>query len=370
MRTTVDRPGERVDAGGAPRPIPRALAAVAALVGIVAVVPAGLVALGSALPVDPAVLGPGLLTRADDGALLVLGLLALAWAAWSVVTLSIVLEVVAAVRGLPTPRVRGLHGPQRIAGALVAAAAVLVSPGGPSPAVAVPVPVLAQVLDRAPVPQLPGESSAAPSPGPAHADAEAAPEAELPTLTTERHDTLWMLAEAHLGRGERFTEIVELNRGVAQPDGRSLGDDGRLYPGWLLRLPADAVVDVARPERHRVAPGDTLWDIAGEALGDPTRYPEVFAANAGDLQPDGRRLTDPDLIVPGWVLEVPGTGTEPGGAEPGGAEPGGTEPGGAEVMPDGAGRTMVPPEPVDAVPSAGVASGPEKTVAVPDPGRQ
>ena len=125
-------------------------------------------------------------------------------------------------------------------------------------------------------------------------------------MTTERHDTLWLLAEQYLGAGERFVEIVELNRGEVQPDGRSLGDDGRLYPGWTLALPADAAVDAARPDRHRVVRGDTLWQIAEDELGDPLRYPEIAGANRGDLQPDGRRLEDPDIILPGWVLEIPG----------------------------------------------------------------
>ena len=120
-----------------------------------------------------------------------------------------------------------------------------------------------------------------------------------PTVTTERHDTLWLLAEQYLGAGERYVEIVELNHGVGQPDGRSLGDDGRIYPGWTLTLPADAAVDAARPERHGVERGDTLWEIAGDELGDPTRYPEIVEANQGDLQPDGRRLVDPDLILHG-----------------------------------------------------------------------
>ena len=54
--------------------------------------------------------------------------------------------------------------------------------------------------------------------------------------------------------------------------------------------------------------GDTLWDIADEQLDDPTRYPEIVAASEEITQPDGRQLTDPDLILPGWTLNIPAQG--------------------------------------------------------------
>ena len=56
---------------------------------------------------------------------------------------------------------------------------------------------------------------------------------------------------------------------------------------------------------YTVVRGDTLWDIADEQLDDPTRYPEIVAASDGITQPDGRQLTDPDLILPGWTLNIP-----------------------------------------------------------------
>ena len=51
--------------------------------------------------------------------------------------------------------------------------------------------------------------------------------------------------------------------------------------------------------------GDTLWDIADVQLNDPTRYPEIFEASEDLPQPHGRHLADPDLILPGWTLQVP-----------------------------------------------------------------
>jgi len=64
-------------------------------------------------------------------------------------------------------------------------------------------------------------------------------------------------------------------------------------------------------EAHRdyvVERGDTLWDIADEQLDDPTRYPEIVQASEEITQPDGRQLIDPDLILPGWTLNIPNQG--------------------------------------------------------------
>ncbi|MDE0368667.1 MAG: 5'-nucleotidase C-terminal domain-containing protein [bacterium] len=54
-----------------------------------------------------------------------------------------------------------------------------------------------------------------------------------------------------------------------------------------------------------VRAGDTLRKIAMTHLGDENRWPEIFALNEGQVQADGRSLTNPDLIHIGWVLKVP-----------------------------------------------------------------
>ena len=57
--------------------------------------------------------------------------------------------------------------------------------------------------------------------------------------------------------------------------------------------------------KHRVVGGDTLWDIAAQELGDPFAWPKIYAASTRLVQPNGQRLHDPDLILPGWTLRVP-----------------------------------------------------------------
>ncbi|WP_158604509.1 bacterial transcriptional activator domain-containing protein [Nocardioides mangrovicus] len=57
---------------------------------------------------------------------------------------------------------------------------------------------------------------------------------------------------------------------------------------------------------------DTLWDISQRLLGDPLRYKEIYDLNKDRMQPDGRRLTDADLIQPGWQLVLPADAKGPG----------------------------------------------------------
>ncbi len=56
---------------------------------------------------------------------------------------------------------------------------------------------------------------------------------------------------------------------------------------------------------HVVVRRDTLWDLAERYLGNGERAVELFHLNAGRLQPDGRRLTEPGLLRPGWIIRIP-----------------------------------------------------------------
>ena len=66
-------------------------------------------------------------------------------------------------------------------------------------------------------------------------------EAPPPIYQVQRRDTLWDIAERHLGDPFRWVEIYEMSKDLPQPDGRTLTDPDLIYAGWLVRLPADAV---------------------------------------------------------------------------------------------------------------------------------
>jgi hypothetical protein len=263
-----------------------------------------------------------------------------AWVAWAIFAAAVIVEFVAGIRGFQAPRI-AFAGPfQRSARTLVAGVLLMLSllqSAGPSYA---SVPRTTAVNASGAAASSFGQESPQPghviaititpdgtTVGPSTADESAPPSIPQDTATVidvERGDSPWSLAEAHLGDGLRWRELYEINRGLPQPDGRSWTNPELIVPGWQLRLPSAA--DIPAPQSpneatdaadvaHVVQRGDTLSSIAGHYLGDPTRYPELFEANCDRIQPDGRRLTDPNLIVVGWNLVIPAT-QEPTVVEP------------------------------------------------------
>lgn len=238
-----------------------------------------------------------------------------AWAVWLLFVISFLVETRAALRGLQAPPL-ALAGPvQRTARFLVASVIVGVTIHQSSPsatALQLPPPARAEVapvIERGPLPSTPPS----PSPDPFRESHEA-PAAAPVVVTIVPGDSAWSLADVHLGDGMRWRDLWEANRHIVQPDGRTWSDPQLIRAGWRLELPSSpdrpASVNGARLVVSR---GDTLSGIAAEELGDPHRYTEIFDLNDGAAQPDGRRLEDPDVIVPGWELDLPATTpVEPG----------------------------------------------------------
>jgi len=296
-------------------------------------------------------------TRPDYGGAFLLGnvLPIVAWIAWATFAVSVLTAIPATIRGITPPRIPGLGFQQKTATALLGAVLIMFS--GFSGATA---------ATAANAETLPTSSYAATQDSAAStvsvddsANTTTNPSAEsLPQYQVKAGDTLWTIAQDQLGDGKRYTEIAQLNYGQTQEDGGALTPENHwVAPGWILELPADAgthdaaasdeAPDQAQPAvaavsaktltpaaetttpaptaaetlapaaaetadvQHTVVEGDTLWGIAEQAYGDGERYPEIFEASKDAVQPDGQHLSDPDMILPGWTVTVPGAAAAP-----------------------------------------------------------
>lgn len=108
-------------------------------------------------------------------------------------------------------------------------------------------------------------------------------------------DSLWLIAGKKYGNGRLWPAIYDSNR-------RKIDRPDLIYPGQLLQIPAERIARAAvLGKRKRVAvvnPGDSLWTIADQFLGDGTQWPAIYRLNRGTVD-------DPSLIYPGQVLRLP-----------------------------------------------------------------
>jgi len=149
----------------------------------------------------------------------------------------------------------------------------------------------------------------------------------------------WAILTASIGieitSRARHLPVTQL-RGLAWPQLLARGMVSAVLAGFIATntintaapdpAPADPTTAVAAPlaataplhppakttshaRTYTVKPGDTLSEIALDKLGDGHAYPRIFNASKATKQPDGRHLTDPDLIIPGWKLTIPGKHT-------------------------------------------------------------
>ena len=272
------------------------LVAFVALVALLVGLPAVLLALGWG-PTPSGLEGwLAALTSPDDGHLTVLILKGAAWVVWGLLAVTILTEAVAALRGLEAPKLPGLRWSQVPARRLVTAALLLFIA---VPAVGIET---ASATPDSPSPVATATSTVAPGPsasGGTSSRATALVETATPRLThtVKRGETLWSIAEQHLGSGTRYPEILKLNNGLLR------GKAQFLRPGWVLTLPAAAQapagqVSVASERAHSpytVVKGDTLWGIAEKYLGSGVRYKEIKTLNG----------LDSDTIYSGQKLKIP-----------------------------------------------------------------
>ncbi|MER7486190.1 BTAD domain-containing putative transcriptional regulator [Streptomyces sp. NPDC126497] len=185
------------------------------------------------------------------------------WLAWAQFTACVLVEMKAALSGVGVPgRVPGAGPSQLLARQLVAA---LLLVGATAAGFAPGISQLGQSLEGN---QRPAVAAAQQTPGffaqqqeqaagTAAALAEQASHAEAAAGSSARqqgdtkfyriqppegrhHDSLWEIAERHLGDGRRYKEIFELNKDRTQPDGSKLSEASLIRPGWIMEMPGDA----------------------------------------------------------------------------------------------------------------------------------
>lgn len=121
--------------------------------------------------------------------------------------------------------------------------------------------------------------------------------------TVKEGDTLFTIAENYYQDGSKFEEIAKAN---------NITDVDSIVTGQILELPKLADVSLTPsadsaitqnewgPEitgnTYTVQEGDWLYTIAGRAYGDINAYQKLIEAN---------NISNPDLLYPGTVLNIP-----------------------------------------------------------------
>jgi len=124
-------------------------------------------------------------------------------------------------------------------------------------------------------------------------DAQTAP-AEPRSYTIRSGDNLWNIAKDNLGSATKWSDIYKMNTDVigANPD--------LIRPGTTIQLPGADVAASTNVAHYTVQPGDNLWDIAHDQLGDATKWGDIYKANSEIIG------SNPSMIHPGQELTLGG----------------------------------------------------------------
>jgi hypothetical protein len=273
------RPPATMRRGRTPADIAIGLVAVLALAALTVGVPFALVVtLG--LPIPHSRPSASALTGQLDVMTILKVLSVIVWLAWLQLVWCVIVEIRAAVRNVGIPgRVPLSSGTQSMAHRLVTAALLLFS------AAAALSPAVSQIAAAHPAhsvsvqAQLPGQGvTVTPQ---VHTEQASVPQTgkagKLYTVTPPQgryHESLWEIAQSHLGDGRRYKEIFELNQDHVQADGSKLTIASLIRPGWTLRMPADAsgpgitmVAQHAQPLGETTVRSGSLLNATGSADG-------------------------------------------------------------------------------------------------------
>jgi hypothetical protein len=240
------------------------------------------------------------------------------WLAWIQLVWCVLVEVKAAASHTATPKVPLAGATQSAAHRLVTAALLLftaaaaltpavMSHGPVRPAHSISAPVMNAVTPAIPVSGTGLTAAHVPQ-------AHAAPNSDKAYLVKPPvgrfHESLWEIANNHLGDGRRYREIFELNKDRVQPDGSKLTIASLIRPGWTLLMPKDAHgpgIQAVTPQlaselglttshadhAHHPGPGQVMELPGTEAPAGPVRDHGIFAAPAA-----------PSSQAPAWPYEL------------------------------------------------------------------
>ena len=336
------------------------------------------------LPIPHAMPSASLLTHRLQAAAVLRACSVVVWLAWLQLVWCVITEVSAAVRNVGMPRRVPLAGGMQalvhrlVTTALLVSTAAAAAPAlAPAAALAATPPAaaaLAPARDAAPGSTIPGQSlppallvTATAANGGAHrllgpADVRqefrpvngspggngtqataASPDGEQDRWAhrTEKiyvvkppvgrfHESLWEIAENHLGDGRRYREIFELNKDLPQPDGSTLTIASLIRPGWVLRMPHDAYgpgieeVKASPPARHSGRPHEprpaARPPAPGKHASSPAAAPPAAVPPAAtppaQVPPAARTPAAPAQATPAPATSAPATSAPaPGGPD-------------------------------------------------------
>src|ERR1700760_711631 len=244
------------------------------------------------------------------------------WLAWLQLVWCVIVEIRAAVRNVGVPaRVPLAGATQSAAHRLVTAALLLFTASA----------ALSPALTHATAPPRPSHTLSSVAAGarggqPSGDQTPAPQQVGTPTLAQapqadkiyvvrppngRYHESLWEIAQNHLGDGRRYAEIYELNKDRAQPDGTKLTIASLIRPGWVLRMPRDAS-------------GPGIEVVTDQPSATPAAGPASNGSSDASTSEPSTSTSAPVTSAPTSTSEAPGSDTgAPTAAAPGPA-PGGT----------------------------------------------
>ena len=98
------------------------------------------------------------------------------------------------------------------------------------------------------------------------------------------HESLWEIAQHHLGDGRRYKEIFELNKDRVQPDGSKLTIASLIRPGWVLQMPRDASGPGIQTVGQHAAQQAAALETGAERAGPPAHGRPARRKTAGRPQ--------------------------------------------------------------------------------------